>query len=255
MKAVILAGGLGTRLSEYTDDTPKPMVTIGNVPILLHIMDLYASYGVQEFVILAGYKGNVIKRFFSGLKDELGDFTINLGSGEKVFHGSKTREWQVTVLDTGLHTQTGGRLKRAYQHLSDERFFLTYGDGLSSVNLDSLLEHHKSAGVVGTLTAVRPVARFGEVTVQAGKVLRFDEKPQMNDGWINGGFFVFEPEVFDYLGGDAAILEKEPLEQLASEGRLAAFKHEGFWHCMDTKRDRDHLLRLWEQRPAPWEHE
>ncbi|MDA9916119.1 glucose-1-phosphate cytidylyltransferase [bacterium] len=253
VKAVILAGGLGTRLSEYTREIPKPMVKIGNAPILLHIMDLYASYGVTDFVVLAGYRGDVIKRFFSGLKDELDDFTISLSSGRKVYHGSRTREWNVTVVDTGLHTQTGGRLLRAQNFLSGQRFFMTYGDGLSSVNLDELLRKHEELRTTVTLTAVRPVARFGEVEIRDGKVASFEEKPQLNSGLINGGFFVCEPSVFEYLGGDSTVWEREPLEQLTREQKLGAYVHEGFWHCMDTKRDRDHLEDLIQQGSTPWE--
>jgi glucose-1-phosphate cytidylyltransferase len=253
MKAVILAGGLGTRLSEYTQEIPKPMVKIGPAPILLHIMDIFASYGVTDFVVLAGYRGDVIKRFFSGLKDELDDFTISLSSGQKVYHGSRTRDWNVTVLDTGLHTQTGGRLLRARKFLSDQRFFLTYGDGLSSVNLEELLRTHEELRTTVTLTAVRPVARFGEVHITDGRVASFEEKPQLNSGLINGGFFVCEPTVFNYLHDDSTVWERDPLEHLTQQQKLGAYVHEGFWHCMDTKRDRDHLEELSQMGSAPWE--
>lgn len=253
MKVAILAGGFGTRLSEYTSEIPKPMVKIGEYPILLHIMDLYARYGHTEFVILAGYRAEAIKRFFSGLKEDLDDFTIDLRSGSKTFHNSVKREWKVTVLNTGLETQTGGRILRARRFLDGEPFMLTYGDGLSTVNLEALENQHLQSGMVATLTAVRPVARFGEVHIDNGRVLRFAEKPQLNSGRISGGFFIFEPEVFDYLEDDDTVLEREPLERMAKDNRLGAYLHDGFWHCMDTKRDRDLLEQLWQNRPAPWE--
>ena len=253
MKAVILAGGLGTRLSEYTSAVPKPMVEVGNKPIILHIMDLYAAHGVNDFIILAGYKGEVIKQFFGGLRDRVDDFTINLKTGTKVFHSSDARPWNVTILDTGLETLTGGRLRRAQQIIGDDPFFLTYGDGLASVDISRLLSFHKSHGAIATLTAVRPVARFGEVRVEGDRVSHFAEKPQLDSGWINGGFFVFQNEIFKYLTGDDTVLESSPLEALAKAGELAAYKHEGFWQCMDTKRDKDYLELLWKNRPAPWE--
>lgn len=255
MKVAILAGGFGTRLSEYTSDVPKPMVRIGEFPVLLHIMNIYASYGHKDFVILAGYRAEAIKRFFSGLKDDLEDFTIDLSSGEKIFHNSERRDWRVTVLDTGLSTQTGGRILRAKSHLDNQPFMLTYGDGLSDVDLEALETQHYQSGMVGTLTAVRPVARFGEVHIDGGRVLRFAEKPQLDNGRISGGFFVFNPEVFDYLADDETILERDPLENLARDGKLGAYLHDGFWHCMDTKRDRDMLQNLWQTRPAPWEND
>lgn len=255
MKVAILAGGFGTRLSEYTSDVPKPMVRIGEFPVLLHIMNIYAGYGHKDFVILAGYRAEAIKRFFSGLKDDLEDFTIDLGSGEKTFHNSERRDWRVTVLDTGLSTQTGGRILRAQSHLDSEPFMLTYGDGLSDVDLKALEAQHYQSGMVGTLTAVRPVARFGEVHIDGGRVLRFAEKPQLDNGRISGGFFVFDPEVFDYLADDETILERDPLENLARDGKLGAYLHDGFWHCMDTKRDREMLQKLWQTRPAPWEND
>lgn len=255
MKVAILAGGFGTRLSEYTSDVPKPMVRIGEFPVLLHIMNIYAGYGHKDFVILAGYRAEAIKRFFSGLKDDLEDFTIDLGSGEKTFHNSERRDWRVTVLDTGLSTQTGGRILRAQSHLDSEPFMLTYGDGLSDVDLKALETQHYQSGMVGTLTAVRPVARFGEVHIDGGRVLRFAEKPQLDNGRISGGFFVFDPEVFDYLADDETILERDPLENLARDGKLGAYLHDGFWHCMDTKRDREMLQKLWQTRPAPWEND
>lgn len=253
MKVAILAGGYGTRLSEYTANIPKPMVNIGEFPILLHIMNIYAGYGHKDFVILAGYRAEAIKRFFSGLKDDLDDFTIDLLSGEKKFHNSESRDWKVTVLNTGLQTQTGGRILRARPHLESEPFMLTYGDGLAAVDLSQLQDKHEKSGMVGTLTAVRPVARFGEVHIDDGRVVRFAEKPQLDSGRISGGFFVFEPKVFDYLDNDETILEREPLERMAKDRVLGAYLHDGFWHCMDTKRDRDTLEQLWENRPAPWE--
>jgi len=202
-----------------------------------------------------GYKGDFIKHFFSGLRDRVEDFTIDLSSGSKTYHGSEKRNWKVTVVDTGVETLTGGRLLRARKLIGEERFFLTYGDGLASINIAELLTFHESRNSIATLTAVRPVARFGEVLIEDGTVTKFAEKPQLDAGWINGGFFVFQPEIFNYLENDKTVLEGAPLESLAKEGKLNAYKHEGFWQCMDTKRDRDYLEALWTNRPAPWERQ
>ena len=253
MKAVILAGGFGTRLAEYTDSIPKPMVPVGSKPILLHIMDYYAKFGVSEFLIAAGYKSEAIKRFFIDFPLLSADFEIDLASGKSERIGKRDdRNWNVKVVDTGSESMTGGRLLRLREHLSDEAFFLTYGDGLSDVNLDELLEKHKTKKSLATVTAVRPAARFGELEIEDDYVKEFREKPQLEQGWINGGFFVMEPEFLNYLSDDLTVLEKEPLEKLAMDGLLAAHLHRGFWQCMDTKRDRDYLEHIWQRGDAPW---
>lgn len=253
MKAVILAGGFGTRLGEYTDLLPKPMVSIGTVPMLVHIMKIYSRFGVKDFVIAGGYKAEVIKRYFLELPTLASDFTIDLKTSSiKTLGGPENFDWRVTIVDTGLDTMTGGRLARLKPHLNEERFFLTYGDGLSDVDLEALLEYHRQFNFLVTTTAVRPTARFGELDIQNGNVLGFKEKPQLQSGWINGGFFVMEPEFLEYLEGDATVLEGAPLEEIARIGKLGAFTHEGFWQCMDTKRDKDYLENLWSEGNAPW---
>lgn len=255
MKAVILAGGLGTRLSEYTELIPKPMVTIGDKPILLHIMDYYAKFGISEFVIAAGYRADVIKKYFIELPSLNSDFTIDLQTGRLENHTNLvSRNWKVTVVDTGLESMTGGRLLRLRKYINDERFFLTYGDGLSNVNLDKLLEKHLRSESLVTVTAVRPVARFGELKIFDGLVASFKEKPQLEQGHINGGFFVVEPAFLEYIRDDGEVLEGYPLEETARLGKLGAYEHEGFWQCMDTKRDRDFLESLISSKEAPWEN-
>ena len=229
MKVVILAGGFGTRLSEYTDSIPKPMVQIGDKPMLWHIMSIYAKYNYKDFVIAAGYKSEVIKEYFS----------------------KNTKDWNVELVETGKNTMTGGRVKRLQKIIGNETCMLTYGDGLSNINLDSLIEFHKSHKKLVTVSAVRPPARFGAIELNENKVTSFKEKSHLGEGWINGGFFVVEPEFFNFIHGDSTYLEREPLEKAVSKGELFAYKHNGFWQCMDTKRDKDNLEEIY-SKDAPW---
>lgn len=252
MKIVILAGGFGTRLSEETIIKPKPMVEIGGRPILWHIMNIYWLYGFNEFVIALGYKGEIIKEYFLNYYNLQSELTISLKTGEVKASKNCYRDWIVHLVDTGMNTMTGGRLHRLEDRLKGETFMLTYGDGVSNIDIQKLLEFHKSHGRIATVTAVRPAARFGGMTFNGDMVIEFKEKPQTGEGWINGGFFVFEPEVFQYLHGDDTVLEGDPLENLAKDGQLMAYKHEGFWQCMDTLRDKRLLEELWESGEAPW---
>lgn len=252
MKVIILAGGFGTRLSEHTEVIPKPMVTIGGRPILWHIMNTYASFGHKDFFLALGYKAEVIKEYFLNYRSLNSDFTVNLQNGDIKPHVLEDIDWQVTMINTGMNSMTGGRLKRMKQYVDNETFMLTYGDGVSNINIDDLLQFHKSHGKMVTVSAVHPNARFGELEINDNKVLTFQEKPQTNKGWINGGYFVVEPEFFDLIEGDNSMLEREPLEKAAALGELMAFHHDGFWQCMDTKRDRDYLEDLWNGERAPW---
>lgn len=254
MKVAILAGGLGTRLAEETEVRPKPMVEIGGKPILWHIMMHYARYGHREFVIALGYKGEYIKQWMVQYAMLWGDMTVEMGSGEVIRHQPRRRinDWSVELIFTGLETQTGGRIKRLRERLADEAFFLTWGDGVSDVNLDHLLSFHRAHGRLATVTAVRPPARFGHMEFEGDMVASFSEKPQTSEGWINGAFFVIEPGVFDYIAGDDTQFEREPMEGLARDGQLAAFRHQSFWQCMDTLRDKKLLERLWNSGKAPW---
>lgn len=252
MKVAILAGGVGSRLSEETVVKPKPMVEIGGQPILWHIMQHYAQYGHKEFVVALGYKGEVIKKYMQDYSSLASDLTVNIGSGEVERHGTTLPDWRVHLVDTGLSTDTGGRVKRLQPWLGDERFFLTWGDGVSNLDLDKLLAFHESHGKLATVTAVRPAARFGHMEFEGDRVTEFSEKPQAREGWINGAFFVLEPGIFDYIEGDHTGFELEPLQGLARDGQLMAFKHSGFWQCMDTVRDRNLLQRMWENGSAPW---
>ena len=253
MKVVILAGGLGTRLSEHTEVKPKPLVEIGGRPILWHIIKHYAHYGFKEFVVAVGYKGELIKRFFVDYHSLSSNMTVRVGDGKVDTHRSgATEDWIVHLIDTGAETNTGGRLKRLQPILGNEPFLLTYGDGVSNVPLDQLVAFHKSHGKVATITAVRPPARFGGLLLDGPMVTEFQEKPQIGEGWINGGFMVFEPKIFEYLNADADSLEATALEKLAGHRQLAAMKHDQFWQCMDTLRELKLLERLWEGGHPPW---
>lgn len=252
MKVVLLAGGRGTRLAEETDVRPKPMVEIGGRPILWHIMRHYAHHGCNEFIVAAGYRGEVIKRYFLDYSALSGDLTVNLSTGAVVRKDPGTEDWLIHVIDTGLDTSTGGRVKRLRSMIGDQTFMVTYGDGLSNVDIQELLEFHRQRGKVATVTAVRPPARFGALAFDGDEVVGFVEKPQAEAGWINGGFFVFEPSVFEYLEGDSSALESNALERIAAEGQLAAYRHDRFWQCMDTLRDKILLARMWESGEAPW---
>ncbi|HWA24557.1 MAG TPA: glucose-1-phosphate cytidylyltransferase [Lacunisphaera sp.] len=253
MKVILLAGGLGTRLSEETQLRPKPMVEIGGIPILVHIMRSYAHFGLNEFVVALGYKGEIIKEYFLNYHLRNSDLTINLASGGVEYSRRPAENMKVELVDTGGKTMTGGRLRRLEAMMRPKgTFMLTYGDGVSDVDIAALLAFHRRHGKLATVTAVRPAARFGVMAFDGDRVTSFQEKPQTTEGWINGGYFVLEPGVFDYLKGDETILEKEPLEGLARDGQLMAYKHHGFWHPMDTIRDRDALNELWASGQAPW---
>ncbi len=252
MKAVILAGGLGTRLSEETQVKPKPMVEIGGKPILWHIMKIYSAFGINDFVICLGYKGYIIKEYFANYALHSSDVTFELGERRIEYHDTSTEDWRVTLLDTGEQTMTAGRLKRVANFVKDETFCLTYGDGVSDVNIGEVLEFHRRSGVLATVSAVQSPGRFGALSIETDKVDAFVEKPLGDDGWINAGFFVLEPRVLDYIEGDSISWENEPLARLAKEGQLAAYKHHGFWHCMDTLRDSKQLNGMWDAGTAPW---
>jgi len=252
MKTVILAGGLGTRFAEETDILPKPMIEIGNRPILWHIMKSYAHFGYRDFVVALGYRSDVIKRFFLDHARVESDFRIDLAKGEVTEYSARRDDFAVDLIDTGPATMTGGRLLRLAPLLREGTFMMTYGDGVSSVDIRRLVEFHRAHGKLATLTAVRPPARFGRLEFQGDAVARFDEKPQIGEGWINGGFFVLEPGVFDYLNGDETVWEREPLERLAADGQLMAYRSEDFWQCMDTLRDKRTLNQLWADGSAPW---
>jgi glucose-1-phosphate cytidylyltransferase len=252
MRIAVLCGGFGTRLREETEIRPKPMVEVGGRPILWHIMRGYAARGFTEFVLALGYKSEVIKRYFLDYYQLQSHLTVSLGSGAVRAHDGQREDWTVHLVDTGQATQTGGRVKRLSSWLRDGTFMLTYGDGVSDVNLTELLAFHRRHGRLATVTAVRPPARFGGLRFDGDLVSEFTEKPQVGEGWINGGFFVMEPGVLDYIQGDETYLEREPLERLAKDGQLAAFRHDGFWQCMDTLRDLKLLESLWESGQAPW---
>jgi len=252
MKVAILAGGLGTRLSEETTIKPKPMVEIGGKPMLWHIMKIYASYGFKEFVVALGYKGEVIKDYFLNYHYRSRNLTVQLKTGEISTHSESGEDWIIHLLDTGIETQTGGRIKRIAKFIGNEPFMLTYGDGVSNVNITRLLDFHNSHGKLATLTAVRPPARFGQMLFENDYVRQFEEKPQIGEGWINGGFFILNASIADYIDGDQTIWEREPLERLSADGQLMAYRHDEFWHCMDTLRDVNHLEKMWQEGTALW---
>ncbi|MFO0553719.1 MAG: glucose-1-phosphate cytidylyltransferase [Polyangiaceae bacterium] len=252
MKTVLLAGGLGTRLSEHTDLKPKPMLEIGPQPILWHIMNIYATHGFSDFVVACGYKGEVIKEYFHSFYIRNADYVVNLKDGSEQVLRSKSPDWKIAVVDTGLHTRTGGRILRLKDWLGGARFMATYGDGVGDVDIGAVVRFHEQHKKLATVTAVRPPARFGGLSLDGPFVREFSEKPQTGEGWINGGFFVFEPEVLDYIKGDSTDLEREPLEKLAADGQLVAYQHHGFWQPMDTLREKRLLESMWESGQAPW---
>jgi glucose-1-phosphate cytidylyltransferase len=251
VKAVILAGGQGTRISEETYLKPKPMVEIGGKPILWHIMKSYSHYGINEFVICLGYKGYLIKEYFANYALHESDFTIDIQKNSLDIHKNNSDPWKVTLIDTGEESMTGGRIKRISKYL-DDTFCLTYGDGLADVNISESISHHKKNKTIGTLTAVQPPGKFGSVTIEDNMVTTFQEKPKGDAGWVNGGFFILEPEIIDYIEGDYTMFEREPLQQLTKENQLSAYHHNGFWHPMDTLSDKKKLEQLWSKGNAPW---
>lgn len=253
MKTIILCGGLGTRLSEETQLRPKPMVEIGGRPILWHIMKIYERHGLNDFMLALGYKGDVIKDYFLNYHARQSDLTVHLKSGKVEYTNLTAEDWHLSLIDTGVNTMTGGRLLRLKPHLqSGGAFMLTYGDGLADVNITALLAFHRAHGRMATVTAVRPTVRFGELSIEEKRVTNFQEKPQAGEGWINGGFFVFEPAIFEFIDDNSTMLEREPLERIAREGQLMAYHHTGYWQCMDTLRDKQALEELWVKGKAPW---
>jgi glucose-1-phosphate cytidylyltransferase len=252
LKAVILAGGLGTRLSEETTVKPKPMVEIGGKPILWHIMKIYSAHGIHDFIVCLGYKGYVIKEYFANYFLHMSDVTFDLEHNKVEVHQNNAEPWRVTLVDTGENTMTGGRIKRVQPYIGTEDFCCTYGDGVGDIDIRRLIAHHQSQGVWATLTATQPPGRFGALNMENNRVCSFQEKPGGDGGWINGGFFVLAPQVFDLIEGDHTIWEREPLERLAAGGQLSAYKHGGFWQPMDTLRDKNHLDELWARGKAPW---
>ncbi len=252
MKVILLAGGFGTRLSEYTDIVPKPMVQVGGKPILWHIMQTYAKFGHKDFYVALGYKAEVIKDYFLNYRSLNSDFTVDLSTGNISPHQvDEHADWKVTLVNTGNDSMTGGRVKRMQKFVGKEPCMITYGDGVADIDLDKVLAFHRSHGKMVTVSAVRPAARFGELELDGNKVASFQEKPQLHEGWVNGGYFIVEPEFFDLIEGDSTLLEREPLEAATKAGELMAYRHDGFWHCMDTKRDHEVLESLWDNG-APW---
>lgn len=252
MKAVILAGGFGTRISEETAVRPKPMVEVGGRPVLWHVMKIYEAHGITDFIVCLGYKGYLVKEYFANYHLHMGDVTIDLASNETTVHATRAEPWRVTLVDTGEDTQTGGRLKRVLDHVGDETFCFTYGDGLADVDLKALIAFHQQQGTTATVTAVQPPGRFGSLDVAGDRIESFHEKPPGDGGWVSGGFFVLEPSVAEYLAGDETVWETEPLQALARDGQLASYRHTGFWHPMDTLRDKHLLEGLWDEGRAPW---
>ena len=252
MKAVILAGGLGTRLSEETETKPKPMIEIGAKPLLWHIMKIYSAQGIDEFVVCLGYRGYVIKEYFANYYLHMGDVTFDMKDNRMEVHQSGAEPWKVTLVDTGEATMTGGRLKRVLPYVEGEEFCFTYGDGVADVDLGALLDFHRSSGRLATVTAVQPSGRFGALDIEGDTIRRYEEKPKGDGAWINGGFFVLSPEVERYIEGDDTVWEQEPLQGLAQDGQLGAYRHTGFWHAVDTVRDKRHLQELWDSGSPPW---
>lgn len=252
MKVVILAGGFGSRLQEETTVRPKPMVEIGGKPILWHILNIYSAYGFNEFVLALGYKGEAVKEYFLNFYALNNDLTVDLADGKSEIHEGKQPDWKINLVDTGPNTMTGGRIKRLQSWIGNETFMATYGDGLADISISALVAFHKSHGKIATLSAVRPPARFGGLRIEGGRVAEFVEKPQSGEGWINGGFFVLEPQIFDYIASDETSFEWEPMQKLASDGQLMAYQHDGFFQPMDTTRERNILEELWSSGKAPW---
>ena len=253
MKAIILAGGLGTRLSEETVLRPKPMVEIGGKPILWHIMNIHAAHGITEFIVALGYKGEVIKEYFLNFYAINSDISVSLSNGKTTIHDGNQLEWTVHLVDTGQSTQTGGRVKRLQKWLKDDdTFMLTYGDGVADLDIKALLEFHRSHGKLATMTSVRSPARFGRISFEGDRVTEFFEKPQAGEGWINGGFFLLNTKSLDYIDGDETIWERDPVERLAHDGHMMGFRHDGFWSCMDTLKEKNYLEELWQSGKAPW---
>lgn len=253
MKAVILAGGFGTRLSEETGVRPKPMVEIGGKPILWHIMNIYSAYGINEFIIAVGYKAEIIKEYFLNFYSINNNITVDLSTGHTTIHDGNQPAWKVHIIDTGINTQTGGRLRKLRKYIEDEESFMfTYGDGVADINLNDLLEFHKSNKKIATVTTVRAPARFGRIGFNGNQITEFFEKPKLAEGWINGGFFILTPKALDYIDGDDTIWERDPIERLAHDGQLMGYKHYGFWSCMDTLKEKNMLEELWTSEKAPW---
>lgn len=252
MKVIILAGGLGTRISEESHLRPKPMIEVGGKPIIWHIMKMYSSHGVNDFVICLGYKGYVIKEYFSNYFLHMSDVTFSMSDNSMEIHQEFVEPWKVTLIDTGEHTMTGGRIKRVAEYVKDETFCLTYGDGVSDINISELIAFHKLSGRQATVTAIQPPGRFGVLKIDNGAVNHFKEKPTGDGAWVNGGFFVIEPSVLQYIDGDDTVWEQQPLQRLAAKGQLSAYQHEGFWQPMDTLRDKTRLEELWSGDKAPW---
>jgi len=256
MKVVILAGGFGTRISEESHLKPKPMIEIGEMPILWHIMKQYSHYGYNEFIICAGYKQTIIKEWFANYFIHTSDITFDFSKGNEIIvHNIHSEPWKVTIVDTGLNTMTGGRLKRVKKYIGDETFFMTYGDGVSNVDIKALFEFHKSHGKMATITTIQPEGRFGYIDLEDDKILSFREKSERDTGWINAGFMVLNPKVLEYIQDDSTMFEKEPMEKIATMGEMMCYKHTGFWQCMDTLRDKEKLDKLWESGTAPWKYE
>jgi glucose-1-phosphate cytidylyltransferase len=252
IKAVLLAGGLGTRISEETDTKPKPMIEVGGKPILWHIMKMYSAHGINDFIVCLGYKGYVIKEYFANYFLHMSDVTFDMEHNQMHVHQKNAEPWKVTLVDTGENTMTGGRLKRVRDYIGNEDFCFTYGDGLSDVDISASIKFHRDHKKLATLTAVKPAGRFGALDLDGNKIIKFQEKPKGDGSWINGGFFVLSPKVIDYIDNDETTWEQEPMKNLASEGELNAYFHEGFWQPMDTLRDKKHLESLWQEGNAPW---